>query len=1154
MKLARDLFLLVLYSANTGNRHWVPGHPSWLLVDHGLTLLSLTIFEAYAVNFRSDCLRFVLVIAWLTCSWPTTPLRAAEPYAPEIAGKTNEGELAIHRFRVPAGMKTNLWAAEPEMANPVCFCFDERGRVFVAETFRQQKGVVDNRNFMHWLHDDLAAQTVEDRLKFFKKHLGDEVAKYAIEHDRIRLLEDTDGNGKADKSTVFADGFNAIEDGTGAGVLSINGKVFYTCIPKLWQLTDKDGDGQADERVALYDGFGVRVAFRGHDMHGLIVGPDGRLYFSIGDRGFSVSIKQGKLHIPDQGAVFRCELDGSKLEVFCTGLRNPQELAFDDFGNLFTGDNNSDGGDKARWMYLTQRSDTGWRMYYQYLQDRGPWNREKLWYPAHPGQAAYIVPPVANVADGPSGLTYYPGTGLDEKYRGHFFLADFRGSAANSGIRTFSMIPKGASFELVNNQEFLWSILATDVDFGFDGGLYVSDWVDGWNGIGKGRLYRFRDEQHGTTPVVAEVGRLMKESFAQRDPQSLGFLLAHPDYRIRLRAQLALVEKDAVSVLLQAATKGEGLFDRLHGIWGMGQLGRVKPAVLKDLLSLFKDANPEVRAQVAKVCGDAAYSDAAPGLIGLLKDDSSRVKAHAALALGSLKSKAAAGPLFEVLAQNADADATLRHAAVIGLVGSADAKTLADAVSRLSSAERLGAVLALRRLADKHVEAFLNDADPLVVLEAARAIYDVPILAAMPALAKLADKPGLSDPLLRRVMSAHFRLGLLDNAKAVASIAANPLIEDTLRVEAINELLDWNTPAPLDRVLGDFRPLKPRSIEVATAVQPVMIPLFGGGGVLRESAAKLAARYEIKVAEPLLLDIVKDAIRPSSERVASLRALSALKSSQLGSVVDESLKDADAALRSEARRLVIGIDPARAVALLAETMTSDSIPEQQSAISTLASLKRVDADAVLNQWLAKLAKRETPEAVQLDLLEAAKRRGTKPMLEQVAAFDATRKPDDHLRDYREALAGGNEARGKEIFFGRSEVSCRRCHKIDDNGGEVGPDLSRIGLDKTREYLLESLVDPNKQIAKGFETAILEMSDGKVHAGIVKSEDGQRIQLQKPDGAVLVLEKSAIEDRAVGKSGMPEDLVKKITKSEVRDLVEYLSVLRNTTKPAEHGKK
>ena len=692
------------------------------------------------------------------------------------------------------------------------------------------------------------------------------------------------------------------------------------------------------------------------------------------------------------------------------------------------------------------------------------------------------------------------------------------------------------------------------MEFGFDGGLYVADWVDGWDGIGKGRLYRFRDAKHGISPVVAEVGRLMKEGFAHRDPQELGFLLAHPDYRIRLRAQMALVEKDAVKVLLQAATKGEGLFDQLHGIWGLGQLGREKPGVLKGLLPLFKDANPEVRTQVAKVCGDARYTDAASGLIGLLKDDSSRVKAHAALALGSVKDKSAVDPLFEVLAQNADADPTLRHAAVVGLVGSADSKTLADATKRPSPAERLGAVLALRRMADQNVAAFLNDAEPLVVLEAARAIHDVPILDAMSALAKLADKPGLSDPLLRRVMNANFRLGQFDHAQAVAAMAASPLIEDTLRIEAITELLDWNSPSPLDHVLGDYRPLKPRSIDVAAAVRPVMIPLFGGNGGVRESAAKLAARYEVKEAEPLLLDITKDATRSPSERVASLQALAALKSSQLMPIIDSSLQDAVPAMRSEARRLMIGVDPARAVALLAETMTSDSIPEQQSAISTLASLKRDDADAVLDSWLAKLAKREVPEAVQLDLLDAAKARATKPMLEQAAAFDMTRKPDDHLRDYREALAGGSDVRGKEIFFGRSEVSCRRCHKIDGNGGEVGPDLSRIGLDKTREYLLESLVDPNKQIAKGFESAILQMDDGKVHAGIIKSDDGQRIQLQKPEGAIVVLEKSAIEDRAVGKSGMPEDLVKKITKSDVRDLVEYLTTLRNATNPAEHGKK
>ena len=182
---------------------------------------------------------------------------------------------------------------------------------------------------------------------------------------------------------------------------------FYACIPDLWRLRDRDGDGAAEERDRLSSGYGVHVALLGHDLHGLTLGPDGRLWFSIGDCGFHVEQDGRVLDLPHCGAVLRCELDGSGLEVVHTGLRNPQELVFDDRGDLFTGDNNSDGGDRARWVQIVEGADSGWRFYYQYVTApvlRGPWNDEELWKPHHDGQPAYILPPIANLADGPAGL------------------------------------------------------------------------------------------------------------------------------------------------------------------------------------------------------------------------------------------------------------------------------------------------------------------------------------------------------------------------------------------------------------------------------------------------------------------------------------------------------------------------------------------------------------------------------------------------------------------------------------------------------------------------------------------------------------------------------------------------------------------------------
>lgn len=1097
------------------------------------------------------------------------PSRAAEPetakpFAPKIAPASNEGKLALRTIRVPRDVKIDLFAAEPLLANPVAFCVDGRGRFYVAETFRLHAGVTDTRQHMYWLDDDLACRTVDDRVAMYRKHLGNKFSSYGTEHDRVRLVEDTDGDGHADRATVFADDFHNIPDGLGAGVLARGGNVWYTCIPDLWLLRDRDGDGRADERKSLHRGYGVHVGFLGHDLHGLRFGPDGKLYFSIGDRGFNVQADGRRLAVPDMGSVLRCNPDGSELEVFATGLRNPQELVFDQFGNLFTCDNNSDSGDRARCVYVVEGGDSGWRMGYQYIEQpvsRGPWNAEKLWYPQWDGQAAYLVPPLANLADGPSGLAYEPGTSrLPARYRNHFFLADFRGSSNLSGVRSFALKPKGASFEVVDQEQFAWSVLATDVDFGPDGGLYVSDWVEGWNMPGKGRIYRLASPEPRNAAALKEVQTLLAEGMTNRSLEELARLLAHADQRVRQEAQFALADrgKESIPTLARLSRSQGDLLARIHAVWGLGQVGRTVPEAMHPVTDLLRDTNPEVRAQAARVAGDRKLAAAAQGLKALLSDPSPRVRFHAAIALGKLHDREAVSPLLAMLRDHADRDPYLRHAAVMGLTGSADAAALVALAGDRSVAVRMGALLALRRQESPEVARFLDDPEPRLVVEAARAINDVPIAAALPQLAALIERSDLSEPLAKRVLNANFRLGGPDQARALAAFAARADRPDNLRTEALEMLSQWAAPSGRDRVMGLWRPLAPRPAGMAADALRPSLPsvLSAQSNSVRQAAALAAGRLELQDAAPALRALFADSNAFGSARAEALKALERLNDSDLTRLAHAAAADASAPVKAEGRRLLARLDPPAALQLFDKALDQGDKAERQSAFTILGGMAGPEADALVVRWLQKLLAGQVAPEIQLDLLEAAQKREAPEIRKLVDRYEAARPKDDPIGAYRESLAGGDRRKGFFLFFSKAEVSCLKCHTIPGRdgklmGGQVGPDLSGVGLRLSREAILESIVAPNRQIAQGFETLVVATTDGQIHTGIFKAEHGDQLELMTPEGQSLALMKSEVEDRKRGPSAMPDDLIKSLTKSELRDLVEYLvNLKRPPSQPAQ----
>lgn len=1026
-----------------------------------------------------------------------------------------------------AARELRTWAAKGMLRNPVAICFDPMGRMYIAESDRAGNAVQDTRNLgrLNAVEDDLKFRSVDDRLAQIRRWLaaGEFPPDYFTKtEDRVRVLVDTDGDGIADESKVFAGGFNAELDGIGAGVLWRDGTVYFTCIPDLWALRDTDGDLAADSRTSLAHGFGVRWCFYGHDLHGLINGPDGRLYFSMGDRGYNVTTREGNSIVGvDRGGVFRCWPDGSGLELYHQGLRNPQELAFNELGDLFTGDNNCDSGDRARLVHVVEGGDSGWRQDVQSLDSRGPWNREGIWKTlkevSGAARPAWSLPPVEYMGAGPSGMLLYPGTGESRAYNGRLMMVDFYGSGAT--VYAFRCEPSGAGFVVKDRVDYYKGSTVTDIAWGKDGRLYLSDWGGGWSPNENGNVFTITNTTVHTdaaeAAAISEVARIIGERFDQRTDDELLGLLAHRDQRVRQGAQFALAARGAASLegLARVASDANAaVVTRAHAIWGIGQIARATKSAAERLVPLLDDATDEVRVQAVRTLGDLGATGIAPRLVAMLGEEDSRLRAAACTALAHTGDAGTTGALLTLLESNDDKDLVLRHSAVYALSRLANDEDLASLSVAMGPAARLGAVVALRRMESPRVAGFLGDPDAGVAIEAARAVYDLRLPEGMAKLGAMLDGPIPTDlaiePLMRRAIEANVLIGTDECATRLASLAARGDAGAQWRLLALDRLDGWDRPLKREGVWGNWVGLSAR--EAAAAEKAVagrideVIASAGGDGKLLSRAYQLKARYALHLDGAGMERLVLDPARPADFRLAVFEQLAA-SSPDVAARVSAGLMapgaGADGDLRRRAEELFAKADPARAVAALSRTAMIGDVPSRQHAVRVLASMPTDQARAQIAGMADDLHRGVIDPDVALEVYEAVM---------NLPEDSATRRAAQSagLQGKRPAgyatvllASGGDAEAGKELFLHHTGAECLRCHIVDGLGGTAGPNLTTVGSRLSAAKLVESIVEPGAEVAPGFGniTAMPEMS-GILSAHEVRDVVAFLQTLREPTGA------------------------------------------------------
>lgn len=955
-------------------------------------------------------------------------------------------ELA--RFKLADGFEIQLFASDPEIAKPIQMNFDAGGRLWLvtSQSYPQLRPGADPE-------------------------------------DKIYVLEDRDGDGKAEKARVFAEGLH-IPTGIEIG----DGGIYVGNATELWHLADTNGDGKADRTRRLLSGFGTEDTH--HLIHTFRWGPGGILYFAQAVYIHSHVETPWGVRRMDGGGYWQYRPESAWLKEFVRGMTNSWGIAFDRFGQAFGVDN-----DNTSLNFFVP----GARLI------------------RTPGESMFLP---SIVRDKPKycGAEIITGRHFPEEWSGNLVTCDFRAHR----VCRYRLNEAGAGFEgeelepLVSSDNP--SFRPIDVKLGPDGALYICDWYNPIINHGEvdfrdprrdkthGRIWRVvaKDRPFVPRPVLAtaSVAELLEQ---QKSPEGW----------TRHFAGRVLAERPRTGVIPELATWTAAQTDEeilLRALWVYQSLDLPNQPLLDRLLEA---SDGRIRAAATRVLGYWIGRIANPRerLARLVRDPHPRVRLEAIRALAELPSM----PSFELALETLDQplDPFLEY-------------TLKLTAREMAThwLKGLGSIL------------------PEITKDQGAKRWTFALLAL--------DSSKSSGPLLDL-----WRKGAIaddDRKEVLASIAKHGQ-PDELRV-ILDQLVRAGAEEkiPLLASLGEAHRL--RGVKPSGDLRANLAPLVKGSEEkVRIEAMRLGSQWKLEGWSDQLAPLAKDKAASTSLRVAAIDALGTLNTTDATDLLVELTKrNKEPEWGRRALVALVGVDPKRAAVLakdylVAAQLATDATPLFEAFVKHKVGPSAL-ASAIVEVTLAEAVAREGVRAVQssgilaTDLLAALAKAGNLP-------DNAREITPQQLQKMAEQVASQGNAERGEAIYRREKLNCVKCHAIRGTGGEVGPDLSTIGASAPVDYLLESLLEPNKKVKENYHSMIVATSSGEVFTGIPVRKTEEEIVLRNAENKLVSIPARDVEESRMGASLMPEGLVDTLTADELLDLARYLSELG---KPGPYGPK